>query len=199
MAFKAAEIAHGNTPSVYDQIPYQAKERSSKIEKHRLNRRFSEQEDEMLIKLVNIYGPRNWTFIASHLGTRNARQCRDRWFSYLSPDSNPLPWTQEEEERLRALVVKFDYDWQEIKKYFNGRAIPQIRNKWRTLERRRINGKQRRNRPTLRPGNVRSVKNSNSFGEKDVLNLFTTFIDNENEMGSEAFATLFDGCFVTID
>ena len=114
--------------------------------RHKVNRRFTQEEDETLTKLVKLYGAGNWLFIASCMKTRNSRQCKDRWYQYLSPESNQSPWTEEEEKKLRELVQQYNGRWLEIGKFFEGRALSQIRNKWRTLERRRVVGKERRSK-----------------------------------------------------
>lgn len=36
------------------------------------------QEDELLSELVKKYGPKRWSFIASHLKGRIGKQCRER-------------------------------------------------------------------------------------------------------------------------
>ena len=117
---------------------------------HKVIRRFTPAEDEKLTKLVKLYGAGNWLFIASCMKTRNSRQCKDRWLQYLSPDSNQSAWTEEEEERLRTLYHQYNGHWLEIGKYFEGRALAQIRNKWKTLERRRIVGRQRRSKYSVK-------------------------------------------------
>ena len=103
---------------------------------HKINRRFSIQEDKKLTALVSIYGENSWPLIASKMEHRNSRQCKDRWCQYLSPEANKTPWTEEEEERLKVLVIELNGKWIEIAKHFNGRADAQIRNKWKTLQRR---------------------------------------------------------------
>ena len=37
------------------------------------------EEDEQLFNLVEEYGAKNWTFIASKLRRRHGKQCRERW------------------------------------------------------------------------------------------------------------------------
>ena len=103
---------------------------------HKINRRFTIQEDNKLKELVSIYGEKSWILIASKMGNRNSRQCKERWCQYLSPSANKNPWTKEEEERLKILVKELNGKWIEIAKHFNGRADAQIRNKWKTLQRR---------------------------------------------------------------
>lgn len=36
------------------------------------------EEDEKVIELVKIYGPKKWSLIASHLPGRIGKQCRER-------------------------------------------------------------------------------------------------------------------------
>lgn len=36
------------------------------------------QEDEIIIELVNKYGPKKWSTIAQHLPGRIGKQCRER-------------------------------------------------------------------------------------------------------------------------
>lgn len=37
------------------------------------------QEDEIIIELVNKYGPKKWSTIAQHLPGRIGKQCRERY------------------------------------------------------------------------------------------------------------------------
>ena len=113
------------------------KSQSNKNSKyHKINRRFTKEEDEKLKELVLKYGEQNWLIVSSRMHTRNSRQCKDRWFQYLSPNANLVPWTLEEEIYLKCLVVELNGRWSEIAKRFPGRSDSQVRNKWRTLQRR---------------------------------------------------------------
>ena len=110
-------------------VPKQAKFRKD-------NRRFEYEEDKKLKALIQQFGEKNWNFIASMMPGRNRRQCKDRWEQHLSPKVNNTPWTEEEEVLLKGLVQKFGNDWIKIARMFEGRPLPQVRNKWRTLQRR---------------------------------------------------------------
>ena len=105
--------------------------------KKMVHKRFTEEEDNKLRDLVEKYGENQWLMISSCMGTRNSRQCRDRWCQYLSPKSNLAPWTPEEEDLLMKLAEQYKGKWLEIMKMFPGRSYNQIKNKWKTLERRR--------------------------------------------------------------
>lgn len=40
---------------------------------------WTKEEDDIIIKLVNLYGPENWTQISTHLNGRIGKQCRERF------------------------------------------------------------------------------------------------------------------------
>lgn len=58
-------------------------------------RKFTPEEDARLIQLVQEYGISNWIKIASMLGTRHSRRCRERYLNYLSPNVSLSPFTPE--------------------------------------------------------------------------------------------------------
>ena len=107
------------------------------MKKKMVHKRFTEEEDNKLRDLVQKYGENQWLMISSRMGTRNSRQCKDRWLQYLSPKSNLTPWTPEEEELLLKLSEQYKGKWLEITKMFPGRSYNQVKNKWKTLERRK--------------------------------------------------------------
>ena len=101
---------------------------------HRTNRKFTAQEDAVLKKLVHEMGENCWPDLASKMKGRNARQCHDRWFNYLSPKINNSPWTPEEDDRLINLCYTLNGKWVKIAKRFKGRTDTQIKNRWNTLK-----------------------------------------------------------------
>ena len=46
------------------------------------------EEDDLLKKVVEEHGPKNWSFISKFISGRNPKQCRTRWKDHLSPDIN---------------------------------------------------------------------------------------------------------------
>ncbi|KAF9282205.1 hypothetical protein BGZ88_011148, partial [Linnemannia elongata] len=46
---------------------------------------WTDEEDRKLRDLVNEYGPEKWVFIASRIGSRTGKQCRERWHNHLDP------------------------------------------------------------------------------------------------------------------
>lgn len=72
-------------------------------------RRWSNEEDEKLKEAIRIYKLPNWSLIAKHVGTRNAKLCYQRWRHNLRPEIKSVrkgKWSIDEDERLRQLVSK---------------------------------------------------------------------------------------------
>ena len=65
--------------------------------------KFTPQEDQKLRDLVSRYGENDWVTISKMMGTRNQRQCRERWTNYLSPNICFAPWSSQEDELLKKL------------------------------------------------------------------------------------------------
>ena len=101
----------------------------------RTKSKFTLSEDALLKSLVMLYGEDNWEEVAAKIKGRNPRQCKDRWFLYLSPHINHSPWTDEEENLLIALVNELGPHWVKIAKHFQGRTDTQIKNKWNVIKR----------------------------------------------------------------
>lgn len=114
---------------------------NKKIVKHL----FTKEEDEMVRCLVNQYGNSNWTNVSRRMKRRTARQCRERWKNYLSPDVKNGPWTKEEDSQLIELVEKNGSQWAKIALLFDNRTDVNVKNRWILLQRSKIKNNQNRN------------------------------------------------------
>ncbi|GAU21201.1 hypothetical protein TSUD_11180, partial [Trifolium subterraneum] len=81
---------------------------------------WSKEEDEVMIELVNKYGPKKWSTIAQHLPGRIGKQCRERWHNHLNPAINKEAWTQEEELALIRAHQIYGNKWAELTKFLPG-------------------------------------------------------------------------------
>lgn len=98
--------------------------------------KFTQSEDELLIKLVETIGTNDWQSISHQMPGRNPRQCRDRWQNYLSPDVVNGPWTSEEEELLVKKFEELGPSWKQIAMFFPTRTDINIKSRWHLRERR---------------------------------------------------------------
>ena len=91
--------------------------------------KFSTEEDQKLIKLVQKHGQSDWIFISEFMPNRNSRQCRDRWNNYLNPNLNKAEWTNEEISMLMMHHESLGNQWTLISTFFPGRSKNEVRNK----------------------------------------------------------------------
>jgi hypothetical protein len=97
--------------------------------------KFSPEEDELLVSIVRQYGLKDWIKVASLIGTRNARQCRERYKNYLNPDLRRDGWTAQEDELLEAKHRDYGAKWNKIARFFVNRSDISLRNRWMMLAR----------------------------------------------------------------
>lgn len=88
------------------------------------------EEDRKLMELIALYGPTNWVRIASFLGTRTAKQCRERYHQNLKPSLNRSPILPEEGALIEELVQRYGKRWAEIARHLDGRSDNAIKNWW---------------------------------------------------------------------
>lgn len=95
--------------------------------------KFTQEEDEKLKELVKVHGTSSWKLISSLMGTRNHRQCRERYKNYLDPSLRNEPWTLEEDRILVEKYADYGPKWNKIAKYFINRSDNSIRNRWQLI------------------------------------------------------------------
>lgn len=94
---------------------------------------WSPEEDKKLLSLVDAFGGEknlNWVKISQMLGTRTAKQARERYHQNLKPSLNKSPITPEEGRVIESLVAKYGKRWAEIARHLNGRSDNAIKNWW---------------------------------------------------------------------
>jgi hypothetical protein len=61
---------------------------------------------------------------------RTARQCRERYRSYIAPNLSYSPWTKKEDELLRAKYLEIGPKWTQMAHFFVGRSDVTLKNRW---------------------------------------------------------------------
>lgn len=105
--------------------------------------KFTLQDDQRLLKVVEETGTSNWRIVADKMPGRNPRQCRERWTNYVNPELKKDPWTTEEEELLLRKYNELGPRWHTIASFLGSRSTNQIKNRYSMIMRR---PKQNRNK-----------------------------------------------------
>ncbi|KAF9397295.1 hypothetical protein BGX21_009021 [Mortierella sp. AD011] len=90
------------------------------------------EEDRQLKLLVNELGAEKWVLIASRLGSRTGKQCRERWHNHLDPTIDKSPFTAKEDELIFTLFAQLGSKWAEMSKLMPGRPDNAIKNHFNT-------------------------------------------------------------------
>jgi hypothetical protein len=95
--------------------------------------KFTAGEDVRLRQLVDAFGTNAWPEIASKIGTRTVRQCRDRWNHYLSTSPGNIAWTDDEDARLVRMVDQVGVRWKTVAGFFPQRSESDVKQRWSSL------------------------------------------------------------------
>jgi hypothetical protein len=145
----------------------------------RSKRHFSAQEDAMLKTLVGEFGE-DWVVVAGRIPSRNARQCKDRWTHYLSPEVSVIPWTAADDLLLLEKVRESGHRWAQIAKHFPMRTDVHIKNRFILLQRRERHHANRTYAPTGSDTNAERQRFPPLFSEGPFLGISARATAEEN-------------------
>ncbi|RFU72683.1 myb-like dna-binding [Trichoderma arundinaceum] len=89
---------------------------------------WSPEESARLSRLVELTGPRDWVIIASYMGCRNAKQCRERFHQNINPLLRHDPISEGEAKKIMALYREYGTAWARIAEKMPGRSDNSIKN-----------------------------------------------------------------------
>lgn len=93
-------------------------------------RRFTPEEDEKLLRVINTYKVKSWDKIAKYMPGRTGRQCRDRYNSALYMKAVVKPWTKEEDAIIIEQYNMIGPKWMKISNMLEGRTGNNVKNRW---------------------------------------------------------------------
>ena len=126
-----------STPPTLDMDPPPDTQKDPEIKtKKSSKKKFTPQEDKIITEQVNLHGEKGWRHIAEHVPGRTARQIRERWVNYLSPNVSRAKWTREEDELLAKMVSEHGTQWSKIAASFKLRTDVMLKNRWSYLKKR---------------------------------------------------------------
>ncbi|GFP55190.1 Myb-like DNA-binding protein myb-1 [Trichoderma asperellum] len=89
---------------------------------------WSPDESFRLVTLINKTGAQNWVTVASFMGSRNAKQCRERYHQNLDPSLRHDPISEDEAAKIMDLYHKYGSAWARIAEQLPGRSDNAIKN-----------------------------------------------------------------------
>ena len=107
---------------------------SQKQKKTVPKRKFTHDEDVLLLKLVEKYGL-IWKSIAKRMKGRTTRQCRERYKYFLEPSLNKNNWTDDEDRLLIQKFMEYGPKWSYISVFINSRSPIDLKNRYHLLKR----------------------------------------------------------------
>jgi hypothetical protein len=99
------------------------------IKKVKNQKKWTREEDEMLIALAEKFNEKHWKEISKRFAKKNSLQCFSR-YKRIRPGIVKGSWKKEEDIRIMELVNKYGKSWSKISKILGTRNGKQIRDRF---------------------------------------------------------------------
>ena len=99
------------------------------IRKVKNQKKWTREEDELLIGLAEKYNEKHWKEISKMFVNKNSLQCFSR-YKRIRPGIIKGSWKKEEDQEILRLVHKYGKSWSKISKILNTRNGKQIRDRF---------------------------------------------------------------------
>lgn len=114
--------------SIYDES-FPKKTLIFSIKKIKNQKKWSKEEDKLLLKLAEKYNEKHWKEISKRFENKNALQCFSR-YKRIKPGIVKGSWKKEEDLRIIELIRKYGKAWSKIAKIIVTRNGKQIRDRF---------------------------------------------------------------------
>jgi hypothetical protein len=99
------------------------------IKKIKNQKKWTREEDEMLIILAHKFNEKHWKEISKRFAKKNSLQCFSR-YKRIRPGIVKGSWKKDEDLKIIDLVLKFGKSWSKISKHLGTRNGKQIRDRF---------------------------------------------------------------------
>ncbi|KAI3465220.1 hypothetical protein Pfo_021883 [Paulownia fortunei] len=128
---------------------------------------WSPEEDAKLKSYIEQHGTGgNWIALPQKIGLKRCgKSCRLRWLNYLRPNIKHGGFSEEEDNIICSLYISIGSRWSIIAAQLPGRTDNDIKNYWNTRLKKKLLGKQRKEKQAKGRETARGKQNSSAISD----------------------------------
>ncbi|ELP91673.1 transcription factor MYB23, putative [Entamoeba invadens IP1] len=105
-------------------------ENSERSKHKKIVRTWRKEEDEILLKAVEMFGENNWDKVSELVPERTKKQCKERYINNLSQRNEKRKWTCEEDSTILSLRNCVGNKWTLISEKLVNRSPNAVKNRY---------------------------------------------------------------------